>query len=852
MRKRFRKMLAVLLVIVMIALMIPFGMFTVGATSFSPRYSAPSSSDSYFYSQNPFYKTGYGMPNCTCYAYGRAYELLGTEPSLSRGNAGYWWWYNKSNGIYSYGSTPKLGAIACWDRYDQDRGHVAVVEAIEGDSVTISESHYSGTYFDTRTINSNSSNYLTSMRFLGYIYIGDFEDEPVIPIIPTGSISVVDGDYYISTALDNNKVLEIDDGHISSNSANAQLWDLLKETNQVFSVKHIGDGYYNLICQKSGKYLEVEGGNTAVGSNVQQYDGNGTDAQQWVIRETGDGYFYIISKCNGLYLDVDNASTGNGTNLKVFTGYSTNAQKWRFTLLGSHTFCDGDYYISSALNNNKVLDIDAQQISNNTANAQLWDLLKGQNQVFTVRYIGDGYYNIICKESGKYLEIENGYASAGTNVQQYESNGTDAQQWVIKEVENNYFYIASKLNGLCLDVDNFGVDNGTNIKVYSAYLSNAQKWRFMPLGTQTISDGDYYISTALDIKKVLDIDAGHISDNMANAQLWELLNWENQVFSLKYNDNGYYNIICNKSGKYLEVEGGNIEVGSNVQQYDGNGTDAQQWVIKEAGDGYYYIVSKCNGLYLDVDNRNTVNGTNVKVYTGYISDAQKWRFMPLGTQTIDDGEYYISTALDESKVLDIDAGEISDNNANAQLWELLNLENQVFSLRYNDNGYYNIICKQSGKHLEVEGGNIEVGSNVQQYDENGTDAQQWVIKPTGDGYFNIVSRCNGLYLDVDNGNTGNGTNVKVYTGYSTNAQKWKFVKYKNPAESSNSIGDTNLDGKINVNDVTAIQRHLADLETFTEKQLAVADTNGDGKVDIADATHLQMYLAEYGVVLGKQ
>lgn len=852
MRKRFRKMLAVLLVIVMIALMIPFGMFTVGATSFSPRYSAPSSSDSYFYSQNPFYKTGYGMPNCTCYAYGRAYELLGTEPSLSRGNAGYWWWYNKSNGIYSYGSTPKLGAIACWDRYDQDRGHVAVVEAIEGDSVTISESHYSGTYFDTRTINSNSSNYLTSMRFLGYIYIGDFEDEPVIPIIPTGSISVVDGDYYISTALDNNKVLEIDDGHISSNSANAQLWDLLKETNQVFSVKHIGDGYYNLICQKSGKYLEVEGGNTAVGSNVQQYDGNGTDAQQWVIRETGDGYFYIISKCNGLYLDVDNASTGNGTNLKVFTGYSTNAQKWRFTLLGSHTFCDGDYYISSALNNNKVLDIDAQQISNNTANAQLWDLLKGQNQVFTVRYIGDGYYNIICKESGKYLEIENGYASAGTNVQQYESNGTDAQQWVIKEVENNYFYIASKLNGLCLDVDNFGVDNGTNIKVYSAYLSNAQKWRFMPLGTQTISDGDYYISTALDIKKVLDIDAGHISDNMANAQLWELLNWENQVFSLKYNDNGYYNIICNKSGKYLEVEGGNIEVGSNVQQYDGNGTDAQQWVIKEAGDGYYYIVSKCNGLYLDVDNRNTVNGTNVKVYTGYISDAQKWRFMPLGTQTIDDGEYYISTALDESKVLDIDAGEISDNNANAQLWELLNLENQVFSLRYNDNGYYNIICKQSGKHLEVEGGNIEVGSNVQQYDENGTDAQQWVINPTGDGYFNIVSRCNGLYLDVDNGNTGNGTNVKVYTGYSTNAQKWKFVKYKNPAESSNSIGDTNLDGKINVNDVTAIQRHLADLETFTEKQLAVADTNGDGNVDIADATHLQMYLAEYGVVLGKQ
>lgn len=139
----------------MLMLMIPFGFFSVSAVSFSPRYDAPNSSNSYYYSSNPFYKSGYGMPNCTCYAYGRAYELLGTEPSLSRGNAGYWWWYNKNSGIYSYGSTPKLGAIACWDRYDQDRGHVAVVEAIEGDSVTISESHYSGTYFDTRTINSN-------------------------------------------------------------------------------------------------------------------------------------------------------------------------------------------------------------------------------------------------------------------------------------------------------------------------------------------------------------------------------------------------------------------------------------------------------------------------------------------------------------------------------------------------------------------------------------------------------------------------------------------------------------------------------------------------------------------------
>ena len=66
------------------------------------------------------------------------------------------------------------------------------------------------------------------------------------------------------------------------------------------------------------------------------------------------------------------------------------------------------------------------------------------------------------------------------------------------------------------------------------------------------------------------------------------------------------------------------------------------------------------------------------------------------------------------------------------------------------------------------------------------------------------------------------------------------------------IGDTNLDGNINVNDVTALQRHLADLTTLTDSELTAADANGDGVVDINDATHLQKYLAEYNVALGKQ
>ena len=66
------------------------------------------------------------------------------------------------------------------------------------------------------------------------------------------------------------------------------------------------------------------------------------------------------------------------------------------------------------------------------------------------------------------------------------------------------------------------------------------------------------------------------------------------------------------------------------------------------------------------------------------------------------------------------------------------------------------------------------------------------------------------------------------------------------------FGDVNLDGDIDIRDVTAFQRHLAELKPFSAEQLALADANGDVVIDIFDATHIQMYLAEYDVVLGKQ
>ena len=103
------------------------------ALDFKPRLTAPDKNNRYYFKDNPFYQAGIGMPNCTAYAYGRAFELLGTQPKLPKGNAGSWWWDNKESNTYPYGSTPKLGAIACWDDYDKNNGD----KRLKGDDIGI-------------------------------------------------------------------------------------------------------------------------------------------------------------------------------------------------------------------------------------------------------------------------------------------------------------------------------------------------------------------------------------------------------------------------------------------------------------------------------------------------------------------------------------------------------------------------------------------------------------------------------------------------------------------------------------------------------------------------------------------
>lgn len=154
-------------------------------SSYTPRTTAPESNNPYYYSDmNIFHFAGYGMPNCTCYAWGRFYEITGVEPKLSRGDAERWWGYNDG---YSRGNSPKLGAVACWSKgsptTDADgSGHVAIVEEIESDgTIVTSNSAHRGDMF---YIDDIAPPYAVSgYTFQGFIYSPiDFSEGRKLPL----------------------------------------------------------------------------------------------------------------------------------------------------------------------------------------------------------------------------------------------------------------------------------------------------------------------------------------------------------------------------------------------------------------------------------------------------------------------------------------------------------------------------------------------------------------------------------------------------------------------------------------------------------------------------------------------
>ena len=198
------------------------------------------------------------------------------------------------------------------------------------------------------------------------------------------------------------------------------------------------------------------------------------------------------------------------------------------------------------------VDINAASTENG-ANVQLWDCVNGNAQMFAFQYVKTEnnvpYWVIKNNYSGKVLDV-NG-TSAGANVQQYAYHGGDNQLWTLKMAGNGYFYICSKLgnctsldsSSLVLDLWGYSTDNGTNITISGYHGGDNQQW-YLWDNTINLSvewtNNNYKVDYNADGGTLLDENGNETTDTVRTYEYDRIYNFlkAKRAYTVSYEING--------------------------------------------------------------------------------------------------------------------------------------------------------------------------------------------------------------------------------------------------------------------------------------------------------------------------
>ena len=718
---------------------------------------------------------------------------------------------------------------------------------------------------------------------------------------------------YISSALNKSKMLDVYGGS-RSNGANVQVYASNLTKGQQWKVSYDSKGYATFTNVGSGKVLDVYGGEASSGTNVQQYASNGGRGQKWIIKDAGNGCVTIFSALwPGLVLDIYGGVASNEANVQIYSDNGGANQKWQIASLtdtynsldvraeqSGRVLRDGNVYLfRSSLSYVKVLDVYGGSRSNE-ANVQLYDSNMTKGQQWRVSYDSIGYATFTNVGSGKVLDVYGGDASSGANVQQYSSNGGRGQKWIVEDVGGGKVRISSALwPELSLDVYGGVAANETNVQIYSDNNGANQQWIPISVNPQVSAcrdlglSGRYYeIVPTQDDSFALDVTGGSTADG-ANVELYQRNGGLNQLFSFKFvlseGGLGYYQIINVRSGKALDVSGGNLVPTTNILQWSADTKNANQlFSIKSNSDGSYVFVNKATGLYLDVAAASMKNGANIQGYMQASASSQHF-LLKERTDLLTEGIFTITMASSTSKVVDVYASSRSEganvqlyqsNGSLGQKWQVVKVEANTYTFQSLASGRYltvdssGNVCQRSkrtdgsqnwvpfiangayslknvkyGKVLDVAGGSTSNETNIQVANASGGNSQRFLLDETSvlsKGTYKILLASNTKFaVDVYGCSTSSGANVQLYSNNDSVAQKWDVIP-----NSDGTFSIANSHSKMALDVYGAQAKDGANVQQYSKNNSAAQKWrviyNSDGTFRIAFAKDTSFVLTVKG------
>ena len=379
------------------------------------------------------------------------------------------------------------------------------------------------------------------------------------------------------------------------------------------------------------------------------------------------GNFKIMNRNSGKYLDLDNNKTDNNTAIVQFDDEGVDAsQTWTFTEVMKGK---GVYSICSYGNKNRGMDV-ADFSKDNGAQVQLYDYLGNPHQQFILYDCGEGYYQLVARNSGKVVEIPQSSKGNGEWIKIYDNNGSHTQQWAV--VENRY-------------------DEASAVTLYTDadYKGKAV----------TLSEGQY---------------------NLSRMGLYNLK--DNDMSSLKVTPGFKVTIYedDNFNGKSKSYTASESFVG---EEWNDKMSSLKVEAYGKSGlSGDYKLQNRNSGKFLDLDNNTTDNKTAIVQYDDeYIDATQIWTLTEIGGEK---GVYSICTSVNKRQGMDV-ADWSKNDGAQVQLYEYSGHRNQQFIVVEKGDGYYQFVSRLSGKVIEIPSSSKDNGEWIKLYDNNGTNTQQW-------------------------------------------------------------------------------------------------------------------------------
>jgi hypothetical protein len=405
-----------------------------------------------------------------------------------------------------------------------------------------------------------------------------------------------------------------------------------------FTVK---DGY-QLVNPYSNRCLDVDGGGTANGANLQQWscknplasDGNN---QVFTLEPLGGANnFQLVARNSDRCADLINKGTVNGTWAQQWDCSGQTHQRWETGQIVAANGLQYTQFKTKHTSPGKCLEISGPN-PNDGAKAQIWDCLGASqyNQMWTMKSVDAA--PIVTQTTAvitSALNGEPGWATVEGEVKAgaHPINGQYVNVNFYKKVGGSWNYIATAQP--TLSNNHFSVPN---------YVVGVGEWKAQAvfnqqgtLGASSSGEPQFTINKGYRLVnqytgKCLDVENWGMN-NGVNVDQWDCLNpvsgHLNQVFTLVPRGNGYYQFVAKHSGRCLDVISSSTNNGAWTEQWDclGDGQFNQIWKVVPMPGGWAEFVSKHANKCLEIGNGSLNNGAKAQQWDCYGYGHQQWGF----------------------------------------------------------------------------------------------------------------------------------------------------------------------------------------------------------------------------------